>query len=688
MHPIVFIIGTRPNIIKAYPLYHTLHSKYKIYTIHTGQHYNTNMTHDIYKDIGLPEPDVFLELKALTKAGLLEKELYGENNHKLIDTITSNKDWIATLCETDSEYFGQIGEIRNKCCALLRDIQPKYVFLFGDVTSTLAGAIACKIVGCKSIHIESGLRSGDMTMPEEVNRILVDHMCTYRCITEHSGIINLKKEGLITNNYLLGNTMIDTLRHFIKKNSHNVKPKEYIFVTLHRPSNVDNLDRLRSIVNQLVDLKISIICSVHHRLKKQLDIIGYRKEIIWIDPVKYTKCISLVSNSKYIITDSGGLQEESSALGIPCYLLRENTERPITLEENGGTSRLISSIREIDHSINKQILDHKIWDGQSATRIANMIHGELKNKTIVVTGGAGFIGSHFVEELLDMGVGELRVIDNLSTGNIKNIEPFLDQIQFYQKDITDLDTCMEICKDVDIICHQAALGSIPRSIDKPLHTHAANVNGFLNILEAARQNGVKRVVFASSSSVYGDDTHFPKREDCVGNVISPYALTKKIDELYADMFTKTYGLEYIGFRYFNIFGPRQDPNGPYAAVIPKFVNKLREGEQVTINGDGSHTRDFTYVKNAVHANILAMTTDNQTALNQIYNVGCGKRYSILEMYDKICEIMDIEKKPIFREKRQGDVPHSLADISKIQNNLGYSVQYTCSEGLSLFLKED
>ena len=701
MKTIIFIVGTRPNIIKSCSLYNTLQKRYNIYTIHTGQHYHSNMNEDLYHDLNIDKPDIYLKTESKTKAGVLDYYLYSENNHEFISSIFSSNQWKNTLCETRSEYMGQLGEMSESCIVKFRIIQPKYIFVFGDVTSTLAGAIAAYKERIPCVHIESGLRSHDLTMPEEINRILVDHLSTYRFVTETSAFTNLKKEGLVANNYFSGNTMIDTLRMYnhISNRLHicrnyNIEPKKYIFVTLHRPSNVDDIDRLHDICDELIRLKTvdtSVLFSLHHRTRKNLDIIGYSDEIIWIDPVVYTECISLVSDAKYIITDSGGLQEESCALGIPCYTLRNHTERPCTLQENGGTSVLIKNLENIKNICHtsiemNQLEKNKTWDGKSSTRIAKTLSSTLKNKIVLVTGGAGFIGSHIVEELCEIGVGELRVIDNLSTGHLKNIEPFLDQIQFYQKDITDLDICMEICKDVDVICHQAALGSIPRSIDKPLDTHGSNVNGFLNILEAARQNGVKRVVFASSSSVYGDDTHFPKLEDCVGNVISPYALTKKIDELYADMFTKTYGLEYIGFRYFNIFGPRQDPNGPYAAVIPKFINLLRQGKQVTIHGDGSHTRDFTYVKNAVHANILAMTTDHPVALNQIYNVGCGERYSILEMYDKICEIMDMERKPIFTEKRKGDVPHSLADINKIQNNLGYSVQYTFSEGLSMFLK--
>ena len=235
----------------------------------------------------------------------------------------------------------------------------------------------------------------------------------------------------------------------------------------------------------------------------------------------------------------------------------------------------------------------------------------IENKNILVTGGAGFVGSNIVEYLLKNNVKCVRILDNLSTGNKNNIQPFLDKydnIEFLWGDITNLETCRKAVNNIDIICHQAALGSVPRSMNDPLSSHNSNVNGFFNILLAAKENNIKRIVYASSSSVYGDHPVLPKVEQNIGKQLSPYAITKYIDELYGNIFTKCYGMECIGLRYFNIFGPRQDPNGAYAAVIPKFISSMKKNIRPIINGDGNYSRDFTYIDNAVQVNILALTT--------------------------------------------------------------------------------
>ena len=237
-----------------------------------------------------------------------------------------------------------------------------------------------------------------------------------------------------------------------------------------------------------------------------------------------------------------------------------------------------------------------------------------QNQRILVTGGAGFIGSNIAETLLKQGVKHVRILDNLVTGKMENIQFLLDKydnVEFMYGNIADLETCRTAVKNVDVITNQAALGSVPRSVEDPLSSHIANVNGFLNVLIAAKEEGIKRIVYASSSSVYGDDPVLPKVEGNTGNVLSPYAATKAIDEIYAGVFTRCYGMECIGLRYFNIFGPRQDPNGAYAAVIPKFMDLMKAGTQPVINGDGTVSRDFTYVENAVQANIMALTTDNK-----------------------------------------------------------------------------
>jgi len=307
---------------------------------------------------------------------------------------------------------------------------------------------------------------------------------------------------------------------------------------------------------------------------------------------------------------------------------------------------------------------------------------------ILITGGAGFIGSNIVEFLLDQdNVNKVRILDNLVTGNKNNVLPFLnDKIEFMYGDITDLEICRKACEGMHRVCHQAALGSVPRSIDNPLASHNSNVNGFLNILCAAKENNIKRIVYASSSSVYGDHPDLPKVEEKTGNLLSPYAGTKGIDEIYAGIFTRCYGMECIGLRYFNIYGPRQDPNGAYAAVIPKFIELMKIGKRPKINGDGNYSRDFTYVTNAVQANYLALTTENSECFGEAFNIGAGGRFSILEMFNIIKEELKVDMEPIFGENRAGDIPHSNADISKAKKMLGYDPKVLFDEGIIMTIK--
>ena len=305
-------------------------------------------------------------------------------------------------------------------------------------------------------------------------------------------------------------------------------------------------------------------------------------------------------------------------------------------------------------------------------------------KNILVTGGAGFIGSNLVEALLqDKRVGKVRVLDNLSTSNIHNIEAFFTNpnFEFLEGDIRDYNTCLAACEGMDLITHQAALGSVPRSINDPLTTNAVNITGMLNILSAAKDHHINRVIYAASSSTYGDHPGLPKLEDNIGNPLSPYAVTKYVNELYARVFHSTYGLNTVGLRYFNIFGPKQSPNGAYAAVIPLFIQCILDNKQPYINGDGAHSRDFTYVANAVNANILALFTENKDALNQVYNVACGERTSLNLLWQYLQEITGSTLTPIYRLERKGDVKNSLASIDKIITNLGYDVKVTVKNGL-------
>lgn len=310
------------------------------------------------------------------------------------------------------------------------------------------------------------------------------------------------------------------------------------------------------------------------------------------------------------------------------------------------------------------------------------------NKRILVTGGAGFIGSHIVECLLENGVDYVRILDNLSTGSMDNIKHLLDtysNLEFMHGDVSNYNTCMTAVKDIDLICHQAALGSIPRSISDPISTHRSNVDGFINILHAARDNGIKRFVYASSSSVYGDDTNHIKTEERIGKQLSLYAMSKYINEMYASNYTKLYNMECVGLRYFNVFGPRQNPNSIYAAVIPKFITQIINGVQSTINGDGTNSRDFTYVGNIVLANINALLTNNVECFGEVFNIGTGGNVTILELYNEISNMLNkhVYNSPIFGEQRTGDMAHSMANISKASKTLGYQPLYTFIEGLKM-----
>lgn len=309
----------------------------------------------------------------------------------------------------------------------------------------------------------------------------------------------------------------------------------------------------------------------------------------------------------------------------------------------------------------------------------------LKDFSFLVTGGAGFIGSHIVEYLLQYGAAKVRVLDDLSTGFAKNIDIFsaYPNLEFIRGDIRDLSTCQKVCEGINIVFHQAALGSVPRSIKDPTTTNSVNVDGFLNMLVAARDQKVNKFIYAASSSTYGDSKKLPKVENEIGAPLSPYAVTKYVNELYANVFSSTYGLKTIGLRYFNVFGPRQSPKGAYAAVIPLFMDSVFKNQKVKINGDGEQTRDFTYVENAVQANIKAAFTENEASLNQIYNVAVGERTSINNVYSILSQFGQSSVPPEFLPAREGDIRDSLADISKITTHLKYQPTVKLKEGLTI-----
>ncbi|MCL8006532.1 SDR family oxidoreductase [Gelidibacter japonicus] len=310
---------------------------------------------------------------------------------------------------------------------------------------------------------------------------------------------------------------------------------------------------------------------------------------------------------------------------------------------------------------------------------------DLSNYSFLVTGGAGFIGSNLVQYLLQHGAKKVRVLDNFSNGYRENLTEFMANPAFelMEGDIRDVDTCHRAVKDIDYVSHQAALGSVPRSINDPATTNEVNISGFLNMMIAIKDNpNVKRMVYAASSSTYGDSKSLPKVENTIGKPLSPYAVTKYVNELYADVFGKTYGTDVIGFRYFNVFGPKQSPNGAYAAVIPLFMQALKDNTSPKINGDGGQTRDFTFIDNVVQANVKGFFA-SKAAANQVFNVACGERIDINYLWDSLRTAANSELKAEYGPERQGDVRDSLADISKAKELLGYSPRYTVREGLKI-----
>lgn len=304
-----------------------------------------------------------------------------------------------------------------------------------------------------------------------------------------------------------------------------------------------------------------------------------------------------------------------------------------------------------------------------------------KNSLFLVTGGAGFIGSNLCEAILNLGY-KVRCLDDLSTGKQENIDMFINNpnYEFIKGDIKDLDTCMKACKDVDYVLNQAAWGSVPRSIEMPLFYCVNNIQGTLNMLEAARQNGVKKFVYASSSSVYGDEPNLPKKEGREGNLLSPYAVSKRADEEWAKQYTKHYGLDTYGMRYFNVFGRRQDPNGAYAAVIPKFIKLLLNGEVPTINGDGKQSRDFTYIENVIEANLKACLASSEAA-GEAYNIAYGGREYLIDIYYGLTKALNVNIEPKYGPDRAGDIKHSNADISKAKRLLDYNPEWSFERGI-------
>lgn len=313
----------------------------------------------------------------------------------------------------------------------------------------------------------------------------------------------------------------------------------------------------------------------------------------------------------------------------------------------------------------------------------NFHRTDISKLTFLVAGGAGFIGSNIVNYLITFGAKKVRVIDNLETGNYSNLKPFENEpnFEFINGDISNYEDCLKATKGIEFVSHQAALGSVPRSLKNPLATNNANVVGFLNMITAARENKVKRLVYASSSSVYGDSPKLPKVESEIGAPLSPYAVSKYTNELYAKVSHLNYGQEILGLRYFNVFGPNQSPKGAYAAVIPLFIQALLKNQSPFINGDGTQSRDFTFVENAVQANIRALFTDKKEALGEVFNVAVGERFTLVELFETIKEKVGATVTAVHREERAGDIKNSLADISKGQKLMDYQPQVRFKDGI-------
>ena len=390
MKNLVLIIGARPNFIKAFPLYESLKNDFKLTLIHTGQHFDAKMSDVFFNQLKLPKPDIHLILEKKSKAGDYDDKLYVNNSEYLI-----NKDKVIEELMSFKGDLGQLGEIRDKLKVEFERINPDLVVVFGDVTSTLAAGLAAKMLNIDLAHVESGLRSGDFKMPEEVNRILTDHITKYYFVTEQSGVDNLQAIGITENVYLVGNTMIDTQKRYLHQaldtkyhETLEIKSREYVLITLHRPSNVDDLNRLREIFDDFEELskREKLVYPIHLRTKNNLEKIGYLEKvqsnpnIILDEPLGYLEFTCLMANCKYVITDSGGLQEESTSLDIPCFTLRENTERPSTLIENNGTNKLINKISEIEFKECKGSMG--LWDGKSSDSIYNTFFINIYNKEI------------------------------------------------------------------------------------------------------------------------------------------------------------------------------------------------------------------------------------------------------------------------------------------------------------------
>ena len=668
MKNIILIIGARPNFMKAFPVYEALKNEFNLTLIHTGQHFDAKMSDVFFNQLKFPRPDIHLSLDKKTKSGDFDDKLYVENEEYL-----KNKDAVIEELMNYEGDLGQLGEIRDKLKVEFEKCKPDLVIVFGDVTSTLAAGLTTKILNIDLAHVESGLRSGDMLMPEEVNRVLTDHISKYYFVTEQSGVDNLKKNGITENVYLVGNTMIDTQKKYLQQaldtKYHEklcVKSKEYVLITLHRPSNVDDMDKLREIFDDFDELSKTetLVYPIHPRTKKNLTKLGYLKKvqenpnIILDEPLGYLEFTCLMSNCKYVVTDSGGLQEECTALDIPCFTLRENTERPSTLIENNGTNQLIHKINEIKLKPCKGSMD--LWDGKAYLSILYQLkiiyrlpllnpgytninidninlndllgrkhinvknydsYNFLQNKRILITGGCGSIGSEIVRQLLHLNINNLIILDN-SECNMFNIKNEIDKlfpnnrVKWYLRDINNGYNLEIIFKEEvpNIVFHAAAYKHVPIMEDNPYEAITVNVIGTKKIADISLKYEVEKFLFVST--------------DKAVNPTNVMGTSKRISELYLHHLNKLFNTEFIITRFGNVLGSS-------GSVIPTFIQNIKENRNLQITHKDI-IRYFMSIPEAAQLVIKAITIGKG---GQILLFDMGKPVKIIDLARNLLRIL-------------------------------------------------
>ena len=665
MKKIFLIIGARPNFMKAFPVYEALKNDFDIILVHTGQHFDAKMSDVFFNQLKFPKPDINLSLEKKTKSGDFDDKMYVNNEGYLKDKDVV----IQELMNYDGD-LGQLGEIRDKLKAEFEKGKPDLVIVFGDVTSTLAAGLAAKKLNIDLAHVESGLRSGDMLMPEEVNRVLTDHITKYYFITEQSGVDNLKNIGITENVYLVGNTMIDTQKKYLQQaldtkyhKTLDVKSTEYVLITLHRPSNVDDMNKLKEIFDDFEELSKTekLVYPIHPRTKNNLEKLGYLQKvqenpnIILDEPLGYLEFTCLMANCKYLVTDSGGLQEESTALDIPCFTLRENTERPSTLIENHGTNQMIHKISEIELKECKGSMD--LWDGDASIYILhqfkiifrtlshnnhitphdyinmdtfnlNVLLGRkpiniknddsytfLHTKRVLITGGCGSIGSELVRQLLYLGINDLHIIDNseCSTFNLLNEILVLfpsNTVKYYLRDITNSKRMSDIFDIVkpEVVFHAAAYKHVPIMEANPHEAINVNIIGTKIIADLSIQHNVKKFVFVST--------------DKAVNPTNIMGASKRISELYTHHVNKLNKTEFVITRFGNVLGSS-------GSVIPTFIKNINENRNLQITHPDI-IRYFMSIPEAAQLVIKAIT------------IGHGGQILLFDMGDPV-KIIDLAR---------------------------------------------